>query len=193
MLTTPSRVTSDIRRLCRRIGNVEQPEFVRVASRSDSMMDDCFMDVRNQIEEFGGDVQHGWTIWTWPGIFAEGEFHAVWRSPEGELVDVSRKKHGEPAIMFAADNNRVFRERRVPNVRFAISNDQRVKQLFALHDRYQRLVGDLTKDLPFGAQFVIQGEPLEVQKQIGHLQRSLMQSRDAKRGTNTKIYPLLDS
>ena len=181
MLTTPSRVTADIRRLCRRIGNVEPPEFVRVASRSDSEMNDCFMDVRNQVEEFGGDVQHGWTIWTWPGIFAEGEFHAVWRSPQGELIDVSHKKHGEPAIMFAPDHHRVFRERRVPNIRMAISNDPRVKQLFSLHDRYQRIVSELMKDLPFGSKIVIEGEPVEIQKQIGHLQHSLMGSRDARR------------
>ena len=148
-------------------------------------MNDCFMDVRNQVDEFGGDVQHGWTIWTWTGIFAEGEFHAVWRSPQGELVDVSSKKHGEPAIMFAADHSRVFRERRVPNIRFAISSDPRVKQLFDLHDRFQRLVGILMKDLPFGAEIVIEGEPLEVQMQIGHLQHSLMGSRDARRAQDS--------
>ena len=185
MLTTPSRVTSDIRRLCRRIGSIEPPEFVRVAARSDSEMDDCFMDVQKQVDEFGGEIQHGWTIWIWPGIFAEGEFHAVWRSPQGELVDVSRKKHRESAIMFAADHHRIFRERRVPNVRMAISNDPMVKQLFSLHDRYQKIVGDLMKDLPFGSKIVIEGQPVEIQKQIAHLQYLLQNSRDARRAQGT--------
>jgi hypothetical protein len=185
MLSTPSRITADIRRLCHRIGGVHLPVFVSVKARNDSNLSDCFMDVQKQVDEHGGTVQHGWTIWEWPGIFAEGEFHAVWRSPEGELIDVSSKGHGETTILFAADPKRIFKERRVPNVRFAISRDPRVKELFGLHDRYGKLLDELMKDVPFGTQFVLRGEPVEIQKRIARLQFELMRSRDARRAVGS--------
>lgn len=187
MLSTPLRITADIRRLSRRIGGVEEPVFVPVRSRADSKLDDCFMDVHRQVEQLGGAIQHGWTIWEWPGIFAEAEFHAVWCSPEGELVDVAAKRHEETTILLTPDPTRVFKERRVPNVRFAISRDPRVKQFFELHDRYGKLMDEQMKGVPFGTKFVLRGEPLNIQERIAHLQMELINSRDARRAAGHRF------
>jgi len=89
--------------MCRKIGGLDEPVSVDVSSRTDSGRDDCFIDVRRQVDEHGGSIQHGWTIWEWPGISAKGEFHAVWRKPDGQLLDVTQKKDGESRIVFAPD------------------------------------------------------------------------------------------
>ena len=181
LLTTPPRITANIRRLCRKISNLDEPVFVRVSADPGGGLADCFEDVRRQIEKFGGQVQHGWTIWEWPGLFVEAEFHAVWRHPDGTLVDVSPKKDGEEVILFAPDRDRTFKGVRQDNVRLAVSRDPRVKKLLQLQEDYHRKLRKRMRNVPFNTPFRIDGELLSVQKQMACLELELMRSRDARR------------
>jgi len=182
MLSTPSRITADVRRLCRRIGQVSEPVFVEVGHPVDSRLNDCFMDVRMQVDDHGGSIQHGWTIWEWPGVFSEAEFHAVWRTPEGRLLDVTKKKDGEDRILFAPDPYRVFENKRIDNIRMVIGRDPRIKELLQLHERFQRLINRKMQGVPFGSPIVIEGEAYDIRERAAQLEFELMQSRDARRG-----------
>jgi hypothetical protein len=186
MLTTPTRITADIRRLCRRIGGVDEPVFVGVTNRLDSREANCFEDVHRQIEEHGGSLQHGWTLWEWPGVFAEGEFHAVWRSPLGLLLDVSRKPDGEQRILFAPDPKRVFAGRRVGNIRMQIGSDPRIKEFIAVNERLQRIVNKLQEGLPFGTPYIIEGEAYDLQERAALIMRELLNSRDSRRAASKR-------
>lgn len=37
----------------------------------------------------GGAVKFGWLMLLWPGVCIEAVHHAIWESPEGELIDVT--------------------------------------------------------------------------------------------------------
>jgi hypothetical protein len=52
---------------------------------------ECFSIVPEYIEKYGGSQVIGWAIWEWPGVLLEAEFHCVWKSPNGELIDISPK------------------------------------------------------------------------------------------------------
>jgi len=190
MLSTPSRITADIRRLCRRIGGLDESVFVEVSPRASSPLANCFMDVRMQVEKRGGSIQHGWTLWEWPGIFAEGEFHAVWRSPDGLLLDVSPKQDGERRILFAPDPKRVFVERRVDNIRMPIGRDPRIIELIAVNEQFQRHVSRLMQGVPFGTPFVIEGEACDLRERAAQLEMALMQSRDARRASSASSFQI---
>lgn len=183
LLTTPSRISTDVRRLCRKLGHVEEPVFVPalVAMVPGAELNNCFDDVRREIEKNGGAIQHGWTIWQWPGIFIEAEFHAVWRDSQGRLIDVTPKLDGEDRILFAPDLNRVFCGKRVDNVRLPIGHDPRIKELLRLQECFHREMDRRRKDTPFGTPFVVDGELLSLQKRAAGLEVELMQSRDARR------------
>jgi len=181
LLRPPDRITANVRGLCRKIGNVGEPLFVRVSAPPEGRLDDCFEDVRRQIEKYGGTVQHGWTIWEWPGIFIEAEFHAVWCDKDGTLLDVTPKRDGEEQILFVPDPKRVFTGRRIDNVRKAVGRDPRIKELLKTHEAFQRLINKEMAKVPFGAPVVIEGEALELQKRAARLEIELMQSRDARR------------
>lgn len=183
MVATPQRITVEMHRLCRKIGGVEVPLFVDVLPRSDSGVDDCFMDVRRQVESHGGCIQHGWMLWEWPGIFAEGVFHAVWRKPDGQLLDVAMKPDGEKRILFAPDFHRNFTERRVGNVRMQIGRDPRIKEYIEINEKYDRLVNRLMNGLPFGTPFVICGEAYDLRERAERLQIEFMASREARRAS----------
>jgi len=63
----------------------------------------CHTNVLHRVREHGGERLNGWMIWEAPGLFAEGEFHCVWRSPDGDLVDVTPRRDGEARILFLPD------------------------------------------------------------------------------------------
>jgi len=186
MITTPSRITADIRRMChRRIQNVDAPIFVAVSPRADSKINDCFHTVRQQVAEHGGSIQHGWTIWESPGIYLEAEFHAVWRSPDGRLLDVSRKLEKEQQIVFSADHVRVFSGRRMDNIRMALSNDPRVTELLDIFDWLHAILKEQGKDVPIGGEISLSEDATQqlacLRERANQLLHELSNSRRVQR------------
>jgi hypothetical protein len=60
---------------------------------------DCFNNVRRLTESEGGDIQFGWAIWEWPGVFLEAEHHAVYVPPDGgPWVDITPPQAPVPSI-----------------------------------------------------------------------------------------------
>ena len=181
MLTTPVEITSDAYRLSQKIGGLKEPQFVPVVPRSDATeLNDCFMDVERQIAEFGGSIQHGWIIWIWPGLIALGEFHAVWRAPSGDLLDVSPKEHGEKAILFCPDPIRVFNNERIDNVRVSVGSNPLIDEWISLAEQYSQIMASEMKGAPFGAVYRPQGKALEIRLRRDYLARSLASSMDAR-------------
>jgi hypothetical protein len=181
LVRAPSRITANVRRLCRKIGGVDEPQFVRVSAPPYGRLDDCFEDVRREIEKHGGSIQHGWVVWEWPGVFIEAEFHAVWRDKDGELLDVTPKRDGKEKILFVSDWKRVFSGKPIDNVRMAIGRDPRIKELLKTHEAYHHYINREMADLPFGSPMIIEGEVLELQKKATRLEFELMQSREVRR------------
>jgi hypothetical protein len=92
---------------------------------------DCFESVRRHRRANGGDPAHGWQIWQWDGLFLEAEFHAVWRAPDGRLVDITPKRAPVKESLFVPDAVRTFTGTRVDNVRMALTPDPRVADFIA--------------------------------------------------------------
>lgn len=67
----------------------------------------CFLNVWVQCLHVGGRPQHGWIIGQdRENSFVEAQFHAVWVSPTGYLIDVTPRTDFEKRIMFVSDENR---------------------------------------------------------------------------------------
>lgn len=97
------------------------PTFVDVRPRPDSECDDCPEDVRRQVEESGGKAICGWAVWERPGAYLFTEFHMVWESPSGELVDVSAKVDGETLTLFVPDSSIRHTGGRIHGARMTLS------------------------------------------------------------------------
>lgn len=133
----PDRVTSPIRRLCNRIHTGSVATFIPVKPEPDGELSDCFAIVDGKIKRDGGSVCHGWAVWFLPGIMVEGEFHSVWRSPDGDLLDVSPNPLNAEKILFIPDPIRLYEGRQVDNIRVPLSKDPRVREFIELaHKRY---------------------------------------------------------
>ena len=124
MQLTPKNIHNGVIGLCEKINPGEKPRRVPVRPHPQALKDDCFPNVQKQILDKGGTMLHGWRITEFPGLFIEGEFHAVWVAPDETLIDVSLVD-GESEVLFLPDSELSFSEtqfNRSDNIRLVLSN-----------------------------------------------------------------------
>lgn len=101
--------------------------YLPVRPESDAVGNECFPNVEAKISRSGGRMLCGWQLWEWPHVMAEAEFHAVWVSPEEEMVEITPKPHGEASILFVPDERRRYTGVAVDNVRIPLRDDQLIR------------------------------------------------------------------
>jgi hypothetical protein len=92
---------------------------------------ECFPNVDRQISREGGHLVCGWTVWEWPRVLVEAEFHGVWKSPAGELVDITPKHGGDDQILFLPDPSRHYDGADVDNVRRPLRSDAMIRDFIS--------------------------------------------------------------
>ncbi len=83
---------------------------------------DCFPNVARKVQSCGGAVVYGWTLREWPMVLIEAEFHAVWETPDQNMVDITPSlmfpvPDEDSRILFMIDATRKYDGRQVNNVR----------------------------------------------------------------------------
>lgn len=125
--TTPPSVTRAIRRLIEIVVPGGEAVYLDVTPESDAVANECFPNVEAKINRAGGRMLCGWQLWEWPHVLVEAEFHAVWLSPSGEMVDITPKPHGEARILFVPDERLRYDGNAVDNVRLPLRDDQLIR------------------------------------------------------------------
>ena len=102
ILGPPEQIDSATRAFCATI-SPEPPLYVRVEPVPTAKPAYCFDNSVAQALRHGGSAIYGWAIWHWPGRWFEAEHHAVWRTPDGDLLDVTPQAGDPPRILFLPD------------------------------------------------------------------------------------------
>lgn len=123
---TPATVSRSLAALCEEIAPGSSRTYVDVRPLQNALEDECFALVKSRVISEGGDSVIGWALWELPHVFVEAEFHAVWRLPTGELIDITPKQRETRRILFLRDSVRTYEGRQVNNVRRSISQDPNV-------------------------------------------------------------------
>jgi hypothetical protein len=110
--TTPKKLNRQVIDFCRTINN-EDPQYVLVFPSQKSTFRNCFNNVLSYVQERGGEVVYGWVIWLKKNVFIEAEAHAVWRDPDGDLIDITPHEDGERKIVFLPDPAMTFTGQRI--------------------------------------------------------------------------------
>lgn len=92
---TPRELTPAIRALCSELAADSEPAYLDVSPAEGARDLDCFPVVEAHVRNVGGDVVYGWRIWELPWTYIGAEFHAVWRSPGGDLIDITPAPRNE--------------------------------------------------------------------------------------------------
>lgn len=156
--TTPKAVTPEILAFCLEIDATTRPLYVPVRPALLAIPSNCFINVREEVAHGGGGLQHGWIIWERPGWFLEAEFHAVWISPEGSLIDITPLVDGEESILFLPDSRRTFQGEVAPNRMRPLSDRREVRRLVEVAAEVSRVAASM-RTAAFRAK---QGQPRNV-------------------------------
>ena len=131
---TPAEVSPKLAELCASLAPGIEPTYVAVRPIVGAPANECFPLVDASVLRDGGSSMLGWSLWELPGVFVEAEFHAVWASPTGDLIDVTPKNRQVSRILFLPGKDLVYFGRQVNNVRRALSSDPCITQYFATFD-----------------------------------------------------------
>lgn len=114
----PNRLTTAIMDLVKQIGCPASPVFVPVKPLKFRwcLLNECFNNVKKHSSRKRGAVIYGWDITGIPAGMIEAEFHAVWKSPKGELIDITPKLYDFKRTLFLEDPAREYRGKTVPSM-----------------------------------------------------------------------------
>lgn len=102
---TPKIYNPVVPQLAERIGSEHSPVYVKRV-RQPLPLGGCYWNVAHKVNQNGGEMVTGWAIAWWPKLFGVAMHHAVWRMPDGTLVDVTEPlpfDRESKAIIFVAD------------------------------------------------------------------------------------------
>jgi len=135
--TTPRRITPPVKRLCKKLVADGMPGFVPVLAAPSAKPNAAYENVEDTIRVNGGEHAPGWLIWEMRGVLLNAERYTCWRSPDGDLIDVSPKPDGEKRILFL-EGPEPWDGSRVCPTTYALVDDEPVKNYIKLYQSERR-------------------------------------------------------
>jgi hypothetical protein len=133
-----------VQKLLKRIDSEHEPVYVAVTIEKHALINECFPNVEQKVLIDGGDIIYGWQIWKGE-LICEAEFHAVWRTISGDLIDITPKGFPIERILFVQDDRVQYKGAQVDNIRINCTSNVLVndfidvrKALFRIMNKGER-------------------------------------------------------
>ena len=120
---TPTIIDNHVEKLIKLLNTNTPPIYLNVTPEPYSQVTQCFTSVDEKIKRDGGSQVLGWQIWK-SDILVEAEFHAVWKSPNGDLQDITPKQIDISKILFLPDPKAQYVGSQVDNIRVNITQNK---------------------------------------------------------------------
>lgn len=131
----PLTITPAIASFAAELARDSRPVEVPIEPVPDATPLDCFAAVERVVTERGGDIFTGWRIFENPGFWLEAEFHAVWRRPDGLLLDITPAQAPFKRALFVPDPSAVYEGRQVNNRFWPLSGHPAITDFLAAQER----------------------------------------------------------
>jgi len=131
MAQPPKIIKPYVLSFCRQISQHE-PFFVPLRPLSGKPINECFNIVPKHIATHGGKQCVGWTIWEWPKVFIEAEFHCIWETPKGEFIDLTPKIRNFDRILFLPDAKKQYKGIQADNIRKPLTKNRDIERFIYL-------------------------------------------------------------
>jgi hypothetical protein len=187
--TTPHVVSQEIGKFCEGIVPGGVPVFVPVRPVAGAEENGCHTNVADHVKEYGGEAVFGWIIWQ-SGVLLHAEAHCNWRSPHGEVIDITPKRPREARVLVLPDPNMKWEGRLIPCRRAAridspkahdlvrlLEESDRIKARYLYFERYS--FRDERAVLSLKVQ--IDSLTLEIKKMVMSVTRSPISTRQRKK------------
>lgn len=131
MIIVPKRIDENVFKLIGKLTIHDKPFYVEVKPENECKINECFPNVKSKISKDGGEIIFGWTIWQ-HNFMLEAEFHSIWKSPNGEFIDITPKQNHEKRILFVIDKIKRYENKQVDNARLRIIDNKLADDFIAL-------------------------------------------------------------
>lgn len=136
--TTPQVVSQEIGKFCEGVVPGGTPVLVPVRPASGAELNRCHVNVADHVLAHGGEAVFGWIIWQ-SEVLLHAEAHCNWRSPQGELIDITPKADREGQVLFLPDPNMKWEGRMIPSRRVARITTPQVRDFILVHEQIDHL------------------------------------------------------
>lgn len=171
--TTPGEISRPIKRLIEKVVPGGNGIYLPVNPEAGAVVNECFPNVQAKLERDGGQMLCGWQVWEWPHVLVEAEFHAVWKSPAGALVDITPKTQNETHILFVPDPRLSYQGLAKDNVRVPLRDDQVIRHFIRVSELIVQVMNKGERISQYGHVSVPAHEILPLQEARGFLGVSL--------------------
>jgi hypothetical protein len=149
---TPSPSAAHVVQFCADVSPDERPVLARSLPRMGVVANECFANARAHVDRWGGSVVLGWAIWEVRGLMLDAEFHAMWRSKGGALVDVNPRPSHDADVLFLSQPGLTHEGVRRDNIRVPLLDD------LAVH----AFIDQAARRVAFMERHTVPGKPHEV-------------------------------
>jgi hypothetical protein len=119
----PPEIDDDVKKLILVVCPNSNPIYLPVEPENYAQANECFSAVAEKIKREGGSQILGWQIWK-SSIIIEAEFHAIWKSPQEKLKDITPKLLPASKILFLPDPKANYTGAQVNNIYINISGNE---------------------------------------------------------------------
>lgn len=178
---TPPEITKQLIGLAAKVASGQGLLYVPVRPEPDAQVNECFHNVEAKVQRDGGAIVYGWQLWEWPSVLVEAEFHAVWRSLDGNYIDITPKTDGEDKVLFVPDERRTYRGVPIDNVRLALRDDLLIQHFIKISERIVRVMnrGDRARQVGYVSVTAGEIDPLlKFQSLTGEMLRRGLRAHD---------------
>lgn len=131
---TPCKDSKSVQALLKKLNSEIEPFYVRCQPDPSLVENECFLLVDQYVKEHGGERINGWSLWEQPNLFIEAEFHAIWKSKQGDYLDLNHRQHKTENILFLPQFNLVYEGFRRNNIRLPLTNNKYVHDFLKVKD-----------------------------------------------------------
>lgn len=126
--------------LLRLLHSHKSPVQIPVLPEKYSTYDGCFYNVQDKVSIDRGQTIYGWKLHKTKFI-AEAERHAVWKSPKGELIDITPDRTEAKSILFIEDDNQnwTYNGEFSDNIRVNLTDNPLVNDIILLSETVTKL------------------------------------------------------
>lgn len=170
-MNPPKLIKPYVLTFCKSISKTE-PCWVPLQPLPGKSQKDCVNIVSDKVALSGGRQILGWAIWEWHNVLIEAEFHAIWESPDGRLVDLTPRPFKIPQILFLPDVKIRYHGLQIDNHRKSLSKNKDVDRFIWLAEQMmlETNKGELAN---YYGKITLTGELLEINNEMRLIQDRL--------------------
>jgi hypothetical protein len=168
---TPQEIDRHVLKLVARVLPGATPIYVNVVPESYAEINECFPAVEKKVHDAGGSMLLGWQIWKTPFLI-EAEYHAIWQSPSGEIIDITPKNIPVSQILFLPDPEARYNGVQRDNIRQNLEKNELVDHFIALAQAQYLIKNRGDRAYQYG-EIILRGEEAKLYETIQIFQVNL--------------------